>query len=78
MIRAEGLEAGHQLEGLSMLVFLITDFSLLAQKKKEFELFLKQHLTSFVKEWDGEFILFEDNKKIEKKNILANLATMIL
>ena len=40
-------------------------------KKKEFKLFLKQHLTSFVKEWDGEFILFEDNKKIEKKKYIG-------
>ena len=40
-------------------------------KKKEFKLFLKQHLTSFVKEWDGEFILFEENKKIEKKKYIG-------
>ncbi len=40
-------------------------------KKKEFKLFLKQHLTSFVKEWDGEFILFEDKKKIEKKKYIG-------
>jgi len=43
----------------------------ISPKKKEFELFLKQHLTSFVKEWDGEFILFEDNKKIEKKKYIG-------
>ena len=43
----------------------------ICQKKKEFKLFLKQHLTSFVKEWDGEFILFEDNKKIEKKKYIG-------
>ena len=43
----------------------------ISPKEKEFELFLKQHLTSFVKEWDGEFILFEDNKKIEKKKYIG-------
>ena len=43
----------------------------ISPKEKKFELFLKQHLTSFVKEWDGEFILFEDNKKIEKKKYIG-------
>ena len=35
-------------------------------KEKKFELFLKQHLESFIKEWNGKFLIFEDNKKIDK------------
>ena len=43
----------------------------ISPKEKEFGLFLNQHLTPFIKEWDGEFILFEDNKKIEKKKYIG-------
>jgi renalase len=43
----------------------------ISPKEKEFGLFLNQHLTSFIKEWDGDFLFFENNKKIKKKKYIG-------
>ena len=43
----------------------------ISPKKNDFELFLKQHLSPFIKEWDGEFFFFENNKKIKEKKYIG-------
>jgi predicted NAD/FAD-dependent oxidoreductase len=40
-------------------------------KEKKFELFLNNYLNSFVKQWDGDYICFEENKKIEGKKYIG-------
>ena len=35
----------------------------ISPKKNDFELFLKQHLSPFIKEWDGEFFFLKIIKK---------------
>ena len=40
-------------------------------KEKKFELFLNNYLNSFVKQWDGDCICFEENKKIEGKKYIG-------
>ena len=39
----------------------------ISPKTKEFDSFLSQYLESFIKEWNGDFLLFEENKIIDKK-----------
>ena len=43
----------------------------ISPKEKEFELFLQHYLMYFVKEWKGEFFLFEQNRKIYKKKYIG-------
>jgi renalase len=40
---------------------------------KEFDFFLNQYLETFIKEWKGDFRLFEENKKIDKKKYIGKL-----
>jgi renalase len=45
----------------------------ISPKKKEFDFFLNQYLESFIKEWNGDFRLFEENKIIDKKKYIGKL-----
>ena len=40
-------------------------------KDEKFVLFLNNYLNSFIKEWDGHFINFEENKKIQNKKYIG-------
>ena len=41
--------------------------------KKEFDFFLNQNLKSSIKEWSGNFHVFEDNKTIDSKKYIGKL-----
>jgi renalase len=40
-------------------------------KEKKFELFLNNYLSSFIKQWDGDYICFEESRKIEDKKYIG-------
>jgi renalase len=40
-------------------------------KEEKFELFLNNYLKLFIKEWNGHFINFEENKKIQNKKYIG-------
>ena len=40
-------------------------------KEKKFELFLNNFLNSFIKQWDGDHICFEESRKIEHKKYIG-------
>ena len=44
----------------------------ISPQEKKFELFLEHHSMSFAKEWRGEFLIFEKNKRISKKKYIGN------
>ena len=44
----------------------------ISPEEKKFELFLEHHSMSFAKEWRGEFLIFEKNKRISKKKYIGN------
>jgi renalase len=43
----------------------------ISPKKKEFQLFLEHYLMSFIKEWKGDFFLFEKKQRIDKKKYIG-------
>jgi renalase len=45
----------------------------ISPKTEEFDFFLNQYLESYIKEWKGDFRLFEENKKIDKKKYIGKL-----
>jgi len=45
----------------------------ISPKTKEFDSFLNQYLESFIKKWNGDFLLFEENKIIDKKKYIGKL-----
>lgn len=45
----------------------------ISPKSQEFSFFLNQHLSSSIKNWKGDFLSFEENKKINKKKYIGKL-----
>ncbi len=43
----------------------------ISAKEKKFELFLHYYLSSFIKQWDGDCICFEESRKIEEKKYIG-------
>ena len=43
----------------------------ISPKEKKFELFLNNYLNSFIKQWDGDHICFEESRKIEGKKYIG-------
>ena len=43
----------------------------ISPKEKKFELFLHNYLSSFIKQWDGDYICFEESIKIEEKKYIG-------
>jgi predicted NAD/FAD-dependent oxidoreductase len=43
----------------------------ISPKEKKFELFLHNYLSSFIKQWDGDYICFEESRKIEEKKYIG-------
>ena len=43
----------------------------ISPKEKKFELFLHNYLSFFIKQWDGDYICFEESRKIEKKKFIG-------
>jgi renalase len=43
----------------------------ISPKEKKFELFLNNYLNSFIKQWDGDHIYFEESRKIEEKKYIG-------
>ena len=43
----------------------------ISPKEKKFELFLNNYLNSFIKQWDGDHICFEESRKIEEKKYIG-------
>ena len=43
----------------------------ISPKEKKFELFLNNYLNSFIKQWDGDHICFEESRKIEDKKYIG-------
>jgi len=45
----------------------------ISPKTKEFDFFVNKYLDSFIKEWKGDFRLFEENKTMDKKKYIGKL-----
>jgi renalase len=43
----------------------------ISPKEKKFELFLNNYLNSYIKQWDGDHICFEESRKIEGKKYIG-------